>query len=64
MANEFERENNYAVEPPDGYQWCPLKWKSATDLGVVACSACDGPRCAWWDSVRERCGVLPDRRKL
>lgn len=46
------------MEPPDNYQWCPLKWKAASDLGIISCSVCDGSRCAWWDDGWEKCGIL------
>lgn len=57
MAEMAEWTSNF-MKLPDNYQWCPLKWKAASDLGVVSCSVCDGSRCAWWDAERSRCGVL------
>lgn len=58
MAEMAEWPSNF-MNPPDNYQWCPLKWKAASDLGVISCSVCEGSRCAWWVADREKCGVLP-----
>lgn len=68
MDGDMKRSDNFAGTPnpdeyfmtlPDGYLWCPLKWKAASDLCVIGCALCDGPSCAWWDTKREKCGVLP-----
>ena len=33
---------------------CPLK----QGIGIDHWRQCDGPRCAWWDAMAERCAVL------
>lgn len=47
------------TERASDYKTCPLKWKAASDVGALVWGTCDGPCCAWWDAVREKCDVLP-----
>ena len=52
-----------AEKTDSDYKMCPLRFgleRYATFEGmVVVDKPCAGPRCAWWDAAREKCGVLP-----
>lgn len=48
------------------YKFCPLKVGQAQIVGyeryITIDRECDGPRCAWWDEERKKCGVLPEHK--
>lgn len=56
------KPSDYGAQASD-YKICPMLFgleRYATFEGVAIVNRpCTGPRCAWWDARREKCGILP-----